>query len=154
MVFHTMEDCFAIWLRATLGPCPEAGLACGNPFAKRARSTLWKECLPLRSRGSLARSAGHFAIDRRVPPSSRKCGTRARHSAIPRCGKKRLIFPQYGRLFNDFSTLWKIVFHSVENQARFFHSMEEYFGSFPHYGKKFSTVWKRVGFASCDNGMQ
>ena len=82
--FHAMEKLFGIGLRATFGPCPEAGLACGNPFAKRARSTLWKECLPLRSRGSLARSAGHFAIDRRVPPSSRKCGTRARHSAIPR----------------------------------------------------------------------
>ena len=42
-IFHAMEKLSAIWLRATLGPCPEAGLACGNPFAKRALSTQWGE---------------------------------------------------------------------------------------------------------------
>jgi hypothetical protein len=45
------------------------------------------------------------------------------------------IFPQHGKLFADFSTLWKTF-------CRFFHAMENFFGIFPRYGKKFSTVWK------------
>ena len=40
-VFHGMDDFSGIWHRATFGPCPEAGIACGNPFAKRALSTQW-----------------------------------------------------------------------------------------------------------------
>ena len=51
-------------------------------------------------------------------------------------------FPQYGKHFGDFSTLWKIFFHTVEKMACFFHTMEKYFVSFPHNGKNVSTVWK------------
>jgi hypothetical protein len=54
-------------------------------------------------------------------------------------------FPQYGKLFRDFSTLWKNIFHTVEKQARFFHAMEKLSAIFPHNGKTFavfSTQWK------------
>ena len=34
---------------------------------------------------------------------------------FPHCGKKRPIFPHNGKTFRDFSTQWKIFFHSVEN---------------------------------------
>ena len=55
-------------------------------------------------------------------------------------------FPQYGKLFHDFSTLWKNIFHTVEKQARFFHAMEKLSAIFPHNGKTFavfSTQWKK-----------
>ena len=32
-------------------------------------------------------------------------------------------FPQYGKLFRDFSMLWKNIFHTVEKTARFFHTL-------------------------------
>ena len=51
-------------------------------------------------------------------------------------------FPRYGKLFCDFSILWKNIFHTVEKQARFFHTMENIFRNFPHNGKNVSTVWK------------
>jgi hypothetical protein len=54
-------------------------------------------------------------------------------------------FPQYGKHFRDFSTLWKIFFHTVEKQAHFFHAMEKLSAIFPHNGKtfrRFSTQWK------------
>jgi hypothetical protein len=54
-------------------------------------------------------------------------------------------FPQYGKLFRDFSTLWKNIFHTVEKQACFFHAMEKLSAIFPHNGKTFavfSTQWK------------
>jgi hypothetical protein len=54
-------------------------------------------------------------------------------------------FPQHGKLLGDFSTLWKIFFHTVEKTGRIFHSMEDIFENFPRYGKNigdFSTVWK------------
>jgi hypothetical protein len=44
-------------------------------------------------------------------------------------------FPQYGKLFRDFSTLWKNIFHTMENVLAIF----------PHNGKtfrQFSTQWK------------
>ena len=44
-------------------------------------------------------------------------------------------FPRYGKLFRDFSMLWKI-------PNPFFHAMENFFGVFPCYGKMFSTAWK------------
>jgi len=51
-------------------------------------------------------------------------------------------FPQYGKLFRDFSTLWKNIFHTVEKQAYFFHAMEKLSAIFPHNGKNLSTLWK------------
>ncbi len=48
------------------------------------------------------------------------------------------VFPHYGKIFSDFSTLWK-------KFRRIFHSMEKIFGFFPRYGKnnrKISTAWK------------
>ena len=56
------------------------------------------------------------------------------------------VFPQYGKLFSEFSTLWKNIFHTVEKQARFFHAMEKLLAIFPHNGKTlavFSTQWKK-----------
>ena len=44
-------------------------------------------------------------------------------------------FPHYGKLFEEFSTVWKLF-------ARFFHSMENILRFFPRYGKLFSTPWK------------
>jgi sterol desaturase/sphingolipid hydroxylase (fatty acid hydroxylase superfamily) len=42
------------------------------------------------------------------------------------------IFPRYGKVFSDFSTLWKKVFHTVEKSSprhpfspKVFHAMEE-----------------------------
>ena len=55
-------------------------------------------------------------------------------------------FPQHGKLFRDFSTLWKIFFHTVEKQVHFFHAMEKLSAIFPHNGKTFavfSTQWKK-----------
>jgi hypothetical protein len=37
----------------------------------------------------------------------------------------------------NFSTVWKKVFHSVEKNGRFFHTMEKSFANFPHNGKMF-----------------
>jgi hypothetical protein len=54
-------------------------------------------------------------------------------------------FPQYGKLFRDFSTLWKNIFHTVEKTGHFFHTMENVLAIFPHNGKtfrQFSTQWK------------
>ena len=68
-------------------------------------------------------------------------------------------FPQYGKLIWDFSTLWKIFFHTVEKTGRIFHSMEDFFENFPRYGKNivdFSTLWKifpRV-FHGMENSMK
>ena len=39
-------------------------------------------------------------------------------------------FPHYGKLFEEFSTVWKIF-------QRFFHSMENFLRFFPRYGKNF-----------------
>ena len=36
------------------------------------------------------------------------------------------------------------VFHTVEKTGRFFHTMENLFGIFPHNGKNVSTVWKNL----------
>jgi hypothetical protein len=36
---------------------------------------------------------------------------------FPRYGKNRSIFPRYGRFSGDFSMLWKIYFHTMENVA-------------------------------------
>jgi len=44
-------------------------------------------------------------------------------------------FPQYGKYFSDFSTVWKTF-------CDFFHAMEKISASFPRYGKLFSTPWK------------
>ena len=47
-------------------------------------------------------------------------------------------FPHYGKLFAEFSTVWKLF-------LRFFHSMENFLRFFPRYGKifgEFSTLWK------------
>jgi hypothetical protein len=60
--------------------------------------------------------------------------------------RKPSSFPQYGKLFRDFSTLWKNIFHTVEKQAHFFHAMEKLSAIFPHNGKTlavFSTQWKK-----------
>jgi len=68
-------------------------------------------------------------------------------------------FPQYGKHFRDFSTLWKIFFHTVEKQAHFFHAMEKLSAIFPHNGKNVSTVWKTCfqgcfrGFSGCSPGL-
>ena len=51
-------------------------------------------------------------------------------------------FPRYGKIFPDFSTLWKTFFHSVEKNGRFFHAMENFFAVFPRNGKLYSTAWK------------
>ena len=42
----------------------------------------------------------------------------------------------------DFSTRWKNIFHRVEKNGRFFHTMENFFRIFPYHGKLFSTPWK------------
>ena len=61
-------------------------------------------------------------------------------------------FPQYGKYFLDFSTLWKIF-------GRFFHAMEKLFAVFPHNGKNSSTLWKTLilgcfrGFGGCSPGL-
>ena len=47
------------------------------------------------------------------------------------------LFPRYGKLFPDFSTLWKTF-------RPFFHAMENFFPFFPRYGKMFSTPWKTL----------
>jgi general secretion pathway protein K len=44
----------------------------------------------------------------------------------------------------SFSTPWKKVFHTVEKNGRFFHTMEKCFAIFPHNGKNVSTVWKTL----------
>ena len=68
-------------------------------------------------------------------------------------------FPQYGKLFRGFSTLWKNIFHTVEKTAQFFHTMEKLFAVFPHNGKNVSTVWKTrfsgcfQGFSDCSPGL-
>ena len=56
-------------------------------------------------------------------------------------------FPRYGKLFHDFSTLWKIFFHGVEKNGRFFHAMEDFLAKVPRYGRFVSTVWKTSGLA-------
>jgi len=70
----------------------------------------------------------------------------------------RAVFPQYGKLFRDFSTLWKNIFHTVEKQARFFHAMEKLSAFFPHNGKTFrhfSIQWKNFfhGMENPDFGL-
>ena len=48
-------------------------------------------------------------------------------------------FPRHGKLFAEFSTVWKLF-------LRFFHSMENFLRFFPRYGKnfgEFSTLWKK-----------
>ena len=83
------------------------------------------------------------------------------------------IFPRYGKVFADFSTVWKKVFHGVENfgvfgarRREFFHGMEKSFPRygkvlgfwgaggviFPRCGKKFATVWKRGDGATGSRG--
>ena len=55
-------------------------------------------------------------------------------------------FPHYGRVFTDFSTVWKIF-------SRFFHAMENIWPIFPRNGKtfrEFSTQWKNI-FHSVEN---
>jgi hypothetical protein len=59
--------------------------------------------------------------------------------------KKRPVFPRYGKVFGDFSMLWKKVFHTVEKfgpaevvALKVFHAMEKYF---PHCGK---VEWERM----------
>jgi len=47
-------------------------------------------------------------------------------------------FPRYGKLFGEFSTVWKTF-------GDFFHAMENFLRIFPQYGnffRDFSTVWK------------
>jgi hypothetical protein len=34
---------------------------------------------------------------------------------FPQYGKNGPVFPRYGKVLRHFSTLWKIIFHSVEN---------------------------------------
>ena len=53
-------------------------------------------------------------------------------------------FPHYGKLLRRFSIPWKISFHTVENQARFFHVMEDFSPILPRYGRFLSTLWKSV----------
>ena len=55
-----------------------------------------------------------------------------------------LSFPQYGKLFRDFSTLWKKCFHGMEKMACFFHSMEDFLMILPCYGKTFILVCFRL----------
>jgi hypothetical protein len=52
-------------------------------------------------------------------------------------------FTRYGTLSPQFSTAWKTGFHTVEKRPRIFHGMENFSGTFPRYGKKVSTVWKK-----------
>ena len=47
-----------------------------------------------------------------------------------------------------FSTVWKKVFHTVENFGRFFHTMEKPKVIFPRHGKYISTRWKMFGSGS------
>ena len=54
--------------------------------------------------------------------------------------------PRYGKVFGEFSTLWKIF-------GRFFHAMEKLFANFPHNGKTFSTVWK-TRISGCFQGVR
>ena len=57
-------------------------------------------------------------------------------------------FPRHGKLFAEFSTLWKLF-------SRFFHSMENFLRFFPRYGKnygEFSTLWKTF-FHTVENGL-
>jgi len=58
-------------------------------------------------------------------------------------------FPQHGKLFSDFSTVWKKCFHGMEKtdgysdgKAKFFHAMENIFANFPWYGRNVSMLWK------------
>jgi hypothetical protein len=88
-----MENFFAIGLRATLGPCPGAGLVWqppDNPCAKRALSTLWKIFFH-----GMEKTARFF------------------HSMEDFL----TTFPRYGKYFWPFSTLWKTFFHSVEQPS-------------------------------------
>ncbi|NCC92253.1 MAG: hypothetical protein EOM10_03055 [Opitutae bacterium] len=78
-------------------------------------------------------------------------------------------FPRYGKLFGEFSTVWKTFndfFHAMENFlrnfpqygkllgifstlwktfSRFFHSMENFFEVFPRYGKLWFEAWETGG---------
>ena len=58
-------------------------------------------------------------------------------------------FPHYGKLFEEFSTVWRIF-------QRIFHSMENFLRFFPRYGKnfgEFSTLWKTY-FHTVENGLK
>ena len=52
------------------------------------------------------------------------------------------IFPRYGKISADFSTLWKKVFHAVENPDGFFHAVEK---RFPQCGKLFVVPIEEAG---------
>jgi NDP-sugar pyrophosphorylase family protein len=52
------------------------------------------------------------------------------------------IFPRYGRFSEEFSTLWKKVFHAVENPDGFFHAVENFF---PRCGKLFVAPIEEAG---------
>ena len=51
-------------------------------------------------------------------------------------------FPRHGLMPRGFSTPWTKVFHTVEKNGHFFHTMEKFFCIFPHNGKNVSTPWK------------
>ncbi len=52
------------------------------------------------------------------------------------------IFPRYGKCSDGFSTLWKQIFHAVENPDGFFHAVENYF---PQCGKLFIAPIEEAG---------
>jgi NDP-sugar pyrophosphorylase family protein len=51
-------------------------------------------------------------------------------------------FPRHGKCSDQFSTVWKKVFHGVENPGDFFHTVEK---SFPHCGKLFVAPIEEAG---------
>ena len=93
----------------------------------------------------LGRRRRHFAAKEAAPPTLRTYGSGGgafvgntydrRAHGFHTMENFSPIFPQHGKYFRDFSTLWKIF-------GRFFHAMEKVFGIFPHNGKNVSTVWK------------
>ena len=59
--------------------------------------------------------------------------------SFPRCGKK---FSTVWKISPVFSTVWKKVFHCVENSGLFFHRVEKSFPLCGKNAKKFSIAWK------------
>ena len=122
-----------------------------SPLARgRLQNAKWKEQCPNRiiselpnlsqKPGRLARKISGrrrrcFAAKETAPPPTGTPGGGGGAFVGNTYGSGAHGFPHYGKLFTEFSTVWKIF-------SRVFHAMEKLFTNFPRNGKTFSTVWK------------
>ena len=97
----------------------------------------WREKISRRRRR-------HFAAKEAAPPPYGHPGGGGGVFVSNTYDRRAHGFPHNGKLFAEFSTVWKLF-------SRFFHAMENFLRIFPQYGKlfrSFSTLWKTLSAPS------